>query len=174
MYVLTNFSLFSLHEVRVVWILLKYLCHEGRCGMWEWGQEYGWHNRKSTEEGTTYTSHHCSEGSLGYNFIHLSERTSSVRAQGVADLGLWDVLTPPRALSPRPLEQRLLMSCHTFTHYKWRRKTRISLKSPSVVRKELYQALITTWQCRCQLAVSSRRQEVHTHSIGLRRIRQDH
>lgn len=30
-------------------------------------------------------SHPCSEGLLGYNIIHLSERTSSFRAQRVED-----------------------------------------------------------------------------------------
>jgi hypothetical protein len=90
----------------------------------------------------------------------------------VEDLGLWDVLTPPRALSPRPLEQRLLMSCHTFTHYKWRRKARISLKSPSVVRVELYQSLTMTWQWSSLLAMSFRRQEMYTYNMGLTLILQ--
>lgn len=60
-------------------ILLKYLCHEGRCGMWEWEQEYGWHNRKNIKERTTWTSPHCSEGWLDITAItwvkglHLSE-----------------------------------------------------------------------------------------------------
>ena len=45
-------------------------------------------------------------------------RAPSFRAQGVEDLGLWDVITPPRVSRPRVLEQGLLMPSHTFTHYK--------------------------------------------------------
>ena len=92
-----------------------------RCGhVMTVGRIHDRHNRKSTEGRATPAALAlpCPEGPGGCNIIHLSERTSSVRAQGVEDLGLWDVITPPRVFSPRVLEQGLLMPSHTFTHYK--------------------------------------------------------
>jgi hypothetical protein len=67
-------------------------------------------------------------------------RAPSFRAQGVEDLGLWDVLTHRRICRPRALEQGPQMPpCRVLSYHKWkrRRKSRISLKPLSVVRVEL-------------------------------------